>query len=139
MDAVTMTTLTPLAPCWYRALKIKSSCKVCLNSTTFTMIVMLRSFEDQTVFYMAYAKVYKKKNGTQIYSFTVFIKCVTSSASLRFFTVTPRVYSLMTALNPASFYRLAGDPSGLLEGKFCAGCSQLHSLQWRGRIWLQGQ
>ena len=66
------------------------------------------------------------------------IKCIIISAS-HTFAVTPRVYSLMAALNPACFYRLAGDPSGLLEGKFCAGCSQLHSLQWRGRVWLQGQ
>lgn len=41
--------------------------------------------------------------------------------------------------SPKPIYRLAADPPGLLERKFCAGCSQLHSLQWRGWIWLQGQ
>lgn len=37
------------------------------------MIVMLRSFEDQTVFYMAYAKVYKKKKMAHKYTVLQFL------------------------------------------------------------------
>lgn len=42
LDAVTMTTLILSALCWFKVLKIKSSCKVCLNFVTFIVIVTIQ-------------------------------------------------------------------------------------------------
>lgn len=120
LDAVTMTTLILWARCWFRALKIKSSCKVCWISTTFIVTVVT---------------LYILSEKTEIWGFLDCIKCVTHSGS----RLTLQGLSLMTKLNPAFFYRLASDPSRLLEREFCTGGSQLHSLQWRGWVCLQGQ
>lgn len=131
-DAVTTTTLTPLALCWFRALKTKSSYKVCLvlvHSSNFLLPYLF-------VWLLGGRKEHKKR---VIYLF-IFYQVSDKLSRHVIATALPITFPQFDdSTKPACFYRFAADPPSLPKGRVCASCPQLYSLQRRGRIRLQGQ